>query len=596
MQFTNLHGMNTSINSSLWPRMMRTGLCAFMLTAIQPQLSDLYAQNVTVTLSMRNATVEQVMDQIEKKTDYTFVASDRSVDLNRKVSLNVQSLSLEETLQKLFAGTNVSYKIVNNQIILSKAQATQQSKLVKGTVVDKNGEPIIGANVVVKGTTNGTITDIDGNFSLEVADGALLEVSYIGYLNQEIKVGNQKQLAISLSEDTQNLDEVVVVGYGTMRKKDVAGAISSISSKDLDVQASGNIQNLLQGRLSGVSVSSSGVAGDAPSIRIRGIGTLSNNTPLYVIDGFPTKSELASQINPSSIESVQVLKDASSASIYGSQAANGVILITTKQGKEGKTTFDVKVNTGVQTPTNLPEMLNSQQYGEVLWNAMRNAGLKPQHSQYGSGDTPVIPDYILPAGASANEVNLDLYNTSENQYMLANKIGTKWGDEVYRPAYTLNVDLGAQGGNESSKYFLNANYYKQDALVKWAGYDRFTVRGNSQFKLLKVATFGANMSATYSKYHGSRSDEDALLMAPLIPVYDVKGNWAGTKANGLGDSKNPVAAIYNQKDNFSDNLNLLGNLFLQIDFLKYFQFKTTVGMNVEQGTSKSFTPKTYWDK
>ena len=588
--------MQTTHNSSLWPKMMRTGLCAFMLTAIQPQLSDLYAQNVTVTLSMRNATVEQVLDQIEKKTDYTFVASDRTVDLNRKVSLNVQSLSLEETLQKLFAGTNVSYKIVNNQIILSKAQASQQSKRVKGTVVDKNGEPIIGANVVVKGTTNGTITDIDGNFSLEVADGALLEVSYIGYLNQEIKVGNQKQLAISLSEDTQNLDEVVVVGYGTMRKKDVAGAISSISSKDLDVQASGNIQNLLQGRLSGVSVSSSGVAGDAPSIRIRGIGTLSNNTPLYVIDGFPTKSELASQINPSSIESVQVLKDASSASIYGSQAANGVILITTKQGKEGKTTFDVKVNTGVQTPTNLPEMLNSQQYGEVLWNAMRNAGLKPQHSQYGSGDTPVIPDYILPAGASANEVNLDLYNTSENQYMLANKIGTKWGDEVYRPAYTLNVDLGAQGGNESSKYFLNANYYKQDALVKWAGYDRFTVRGNSQFKLLKVATFGANMSATYSKYHGSRSDEKALLMAPLIPVYDVKGNWAGTKANGLGDSKNPVAAIYNQKDNFSDNLNLLGNLFLQIDFLKYFQFKTTVGMNVEQGTSKSFTPKTYWDK
>ena len=210
--------------------MMRTGLCAFMLTAIQPQLSGLYAQNVTVTLSMRNATVEQVLDQIEEETDYTFVASDRAVDLNRKVSLNVQSLSIEETLKQLFAGTNVSYKIVNNQIILSKAQASQQSKRVKGTVVDKNGEPIIGANVVVKGTTNGTITDIDGNFSLEVSDGALLDVSYIGYLNQEIKVGNQKQLAISLSEDTQNLDEVVVVGYGTVKKSDLTGSVSSVKA------------------------------------------------------------------------------------------------------------------------------------------------------------------------------------------------------------------------------------------------------------------------------------------------------------------------------------------------------------------------------
>ena len=166
MHFKQSRGMQTTHNSSLWPNMMRTGLCAFMLTAIQPQLSGLYAQNVTVTLSMRNATVEQVLDQIEEETDYTFVASDRAVDLNRKVSLNVQSLSIEETLKQLFAGTNVSYKIVNNQIILSKAQASQQSKRVKGTVVDKNGEPIIGANVVVKGTTNGTITDIDGNFSL----------------------------------------------------------------------------------------------------------------------------------------------------------------------------------------------------------------------------------------------------------------------------------------------------------------------------------------------------------------------------------------------------------------------------------------------
>ena len=216
MHFKQSRGMQTTHNSSLWPKMMRTGLCAFMLTAIQPQLSGLYAQNVTVTLSMRNATVEQVLDQIEKKTDYTFVASDRAVDLNRKVSLNVQSLSLEETLKQLFAGTNVSYKIVNNQIILSKAQASQQSKRVKGTVVDKNGEPIIGANVVVKGTTNGSITDIDGNFSLEAPGNAQRAISFIGYEAQEVAINNRSQLSITLGEDSQALDEVLVVAYGTL--------------------------------------------------------------------------------------------------------------------------------------------------------------------------------------------------------------------------------------------------------------------------------------------------------------------------------------------------------------------------------------------
>lgn len=317
---------------------------------------------------------------------------------------------------------------------------------------------------------------------------------------------------------------------------------------------------------------------------------------MYVIDGFPTKSEVASQINPSSIESVQVLKDASSASIYGAQAANGVILITTKQGKSGKAEFNVKVNVGVQAPANLPEMLNSQQYGEVLWNAMKNAGLTPSHSQYGSGEKPVIPDYILPSGAFEGQVNLNDYDKMANQYMRANKAGTDWADEVYRLAQTTNIDIGAQGGGEDSKYFLNANYFSQDALVKWAGYDRFSLRGNSQFSLMKHVTLGANISATYSKYKGAKSDEDAVFQAPLLPVYDVMGDWAGTKANGLGDSKNPVASLYNQRKNYNDNLNVLGNLFLEINFLKDFQFKTTAGANFEKGESKAFNPLTYWNK
>ena len=562
--------------------------------------SNSYAQTTMVSINVENQTVKEVLDEIENTTEYSFFYNTRHVDLDRKVSVNINNADIFEVLDDVFSGTNVVYSVKDRSIILSVKEAspviTQNDNKITGTIVDASGIPVIGANVMVKGTTNGTITDVNGRFILDVPNDAVLEVSYIGYTTQVINVNGQNSLSITLKEDTQALDEVIVVGYGTQKKKDVAGSISSISTKDLNIQTSGNIQNLLQGRLSGVSVTTSGVAGEAPAIRVRGIGTLNNNSPLYVIDGFPTKSDIAAQINPSSIESVQVLKDASSASIYGSQAANGVILITTKQGKEGKPTVDVKLNVGVQLPTNLPEMLNSQQYGEVLWNAMRNAGLTPQHDQYGNGSTPVIPDYILPAGAMEGEVNLNTYNTAENQYMRANKVGTVWADEVYRPAQTTNVDVSAQGGGAGSKYFLSANYYSQDALVKWAGYDRFTLRANSSFKILSSATLGSNLSATYGKYKGGKSDNAAVRMAPLIPVYDVQGNWAGTKANGLGDSKNPVAELYNQRENYNDNLSLLGNLYLDINFLKYFQFRTNVGVNVEDSGSKNFKPLTYWNK
>lgn len=557
------------------------------------------SQNTRVNIHVNNANTQIVLNEIEKQTDYLFVYDTKEIDLNRKVSVEAQNKTVADVLSSVFTQTDISYAMEGNNIMLMRknTSVTQQSnRRITGVVKDAIGEPIIGANIVEKGTTNGIITDINGNFSLMVSENAILQISYIGYQTQEIPTKGQTNIQITMKDDAQALDDVVVIGYGTQRKKDVAGSISSISTKDLSIQSSGNIQNLLQGRLSGVSVTTSGVAGDAPAIRIRGVGTLNNNSPLYVIDGFPTKSEIASQINPSSIESVQVLKDASSASIYGSQAANGVILITTKQGKEGKPTVDVKVNVGVQLPTNLPEMLNSQQYGEVLWNAMRNAGLTPQHDQYGNGATPVIPDYILPAGAMEGQVDLSTYNTAENQFMRANKIGTNWADEVYRPAPTTNIDISAQGGGNGSKYFLSANYYKQEALVKWAGYDRFSLRANSQFKILSFATLGSNLSATYSKYKGSKSDHEAVRMAPLIPVYDVEGNWAGTKANGLGDSKNPVAQLYNQRENYNDNLNLLGNLYLDINFLKYFQFKTNVGVNVEDSGSKEFNPKTYWNK
>ena len=465
---------------------------------------------------------------------------------------------------------------------------------VTGTVSDRN-ETLPGVNVTVRGTTLGAVTDADGRYSINVPNNdAVLSFSFIGFVTQDIAVGIQRTIDVLLLEDTQDIDEVVVIGYGTQRRRDVAGSISTISTKDLDIQSATNVQNLLQGRMSGVSVATSGVPGRAPVVRIRGISTISDNTPLYVIDGFPTKSDVAANINPASIESVQVLKDAASASIYGAQAANGVILITTKQGKTGKAETEIKVNVGVQTPTNLPEMLNSQQWGEVLWNAMSNANLTPTHVQYGNGATPVIPEYILPYGAS--QVDLSTYNTGANQYMRANKVGTNWFEEVFTPAKTMNIDISTRGGGEDSRYFVNANYLSQDALVKYAGYDRLAIRGNSQFSVTRNVNFGTNLSVSYANYKGGDAAIAAAMQAPLLPVYDVMGNWAGTKADGLGDSVNPVASLYNQQNNTSETLNFLGNIFAEVNFLNYFQFKTTAGANLVNTASKSFNPTTYWNK
>ncbi|MDR2912321.1 MAG: TonB-dependent receptor [Alistipes sp.] len=474
--------------------------------------------------------------------------------------------------------------------------AAQQQRTISGTVVDEAGGPIVGASVIVTGTTRGSITNVDGTFSLQVNEGDVLEISYIGYVKGAVVVDSRSDYRVVMQQDTQQLDEVVVIGYGTARKRDVAGAIAVMSNKDLDIGSVTNVQNLFQGRLAGVSVSSSGVPGEAPSVRVRGVGTLSDNTPLYVIDGIPTKSEIATQINPASIENVQVLRDAASASIYGAQAANGVILITTKQGRAGKAQINVSMNTGVQMATYLPEMLSPQQYGEVLWDAMKNAGLTPQHAQYGNGAAPVIPDYILPDGAMEGSVDLSNYNTLGNQYMRANKAGTDWQQEVYRPAQTFNFGITAQGGNEDSKYFASANYESRDAVLKWSGYDRISVMANSVFTIAKGVNFGLNMNASQSQYTGSTNNEDAAKSPAIIPVRDVMGNWAGTKANGLGDRINPVAAIYNNRHNVTERQNFLGSAFLEIKFVDNLVFKSTAGANTENRNHKRFSPVTYWNK
>lgn len=338
-----------------------------------------YAQAEKLDLAVRNRTLKQFITQIEKETDYTFML-DQTVDQNQKITVDSQQESLEDILAKAFAGKQISYEIVGKQIILKLPHTTQtnQIKKITGVIKDQNGEPVIGANVSVKGTAIGTITDLDGNFMLEVPEDAIISVSYIGYVSQEVKVGNKTLLNISLKEDLQTLDEIVVVGYGTQKKVNLTGAVTAVSGEEMTKRPVTNTSTMLQGQIPGLRVvQGTGQPGDENvSFRIRGVGTFSGagSNPLVLVNGVPGDM---SALDPSMIESVSVLKDAASCAIYGARAANGVILITTKQGATNgdKVSISYSGNFAVHTPTKMFDLVtNSADYMTLFNIAKRILG------------------------------------------------------------------------------------------------------------------------------------------------------------------------------------------------------------------------------
>lgn len=368
-------------------RILNLGTAFTFLTAFQLYAGTSYSQTTTLSLSLKNATLEQAIDRIEEETGYSFLYADHVLDVSRVVNLEANNKDINLVLSRVFDNMNVDYKIVDKQIILSRKLesiplAQQQGHTVQGVVLDSNQEPVIGANVLVKGTTVGTITDIDGRFTLEVPDNAVLVVSYIGYLSTELVPGSKTDLTISLKEDSQNLDEVVVVGYGVSRKKDLTGAVSVLKIDDLKDTPVSSVDQMMQGKLSGVNVMPDNMPGGGVAVRIRGFSTIRNNDPLYIIDGIPVDGGI-NFLNPNDIESMQVLKDASSASIYGARAANGVVIINTKRGKEGEFNVNLDAYFGVQKAAKQLRMLNAQQFGDMLWQAMKNDGKTPSHDIYG---------------------------------------------------------------------------------------------------------------------------------------------------------------------------------------------------------------------
>lgn len=541
-----------------------------------------------VTITVKNQSVRQALKEIERLSNYKFFYNNDLSSLDKKVSITAKDESIESVMNKLLADTDISYKQDNNNLIVLTLKATSPKQTsndlrIKGTVVDETGQPVIGANIVVEGTTNGTISDLDGNFMLQVPEKADLRVSYIGYLDQKVKVGTNTTLRIILKEDTQTLDEVIVVGYGTMKKSDITGSVASVRLDDLKEGASTSVDQMLLGKSAGVNVvQSSGEPGGGFSVNIRGASSINGGvSPLYVIDGVPIDNSRPvsqgsivgfsdnrsprnpmSSINPADIESLEILKDASATAIYGSRGANGVILITTKSGKAEKMKVSYSGSVGIQSPSNKLDLLSATDYKRVL-NDIIDAG----------GDS------------EANRVG-DIANGG---------IGTDWQDEVTRQnAITHEHQLSFSGGNSKTFYYTSFNYVNQEGIVKNTSFERLGARLNLKSDINEHLKIGMNVTGSYMKDHfvanGFGVNENAGVMYvaynydPTIPVKDEEGNYALSPILTLD---NPVA-LQEGMTSYSDTYRFLASAFAEYYITKDLFLRLNLGTDFMNESRKNF--------
>ncbi|MHA4843458.1 SusC/RagA family TonB-linked outer membrane protein [Flavitalea antarctica] len=491
-------------------------------------------------------------------------------------------------------------------LLLLGTFAFSQQKSVSGKITDGAGAPVSGVTVSIKGTTTATQTDAEGNFTITVPNNnAVLVISSVGFKEQERTVGDQATININLASATSDLNEVVVLGYTSAKKKDIIGAVSVVSSEDLKITPAANLAVQLQGRAAGVTVTSSGQPGAGAVVRIRGFASAGNNNPLYVIDGVPTDD--GSKLNPNDIESLQVLKDASSASIYGSRASNGVVIITTKQGKAGRTSVGYDGYVGVQKVTDkmMPDMINTTQYMEYL---QRTSADGYRHPVFGTKGSFAIPDFYITSGpfkggvsASDPRANPDLYNVGAGPLYQISKtsLGTDWFKEVTQNALQQNHQVSASGGSEKSTYSLGLNYFDQEGTFVETFYKRYSVRVNTSFKPVSFLRIGENFQFSYEDRRGgdNRGEGDAwassFRMVPYVPVYDIKGGFGGNGVGESGNGSNPVANLKRQGDNTNRFTRAFGNVFAEIPFVNWLSFRSSFGIDAGTQFVKNISRQTY---
>ncbi|RHU29147.1 SusC/RagA family TonB-linked outer membrane protein [Parabacteroides sp. TM07-1AC] len=523
-----------------------------------------YAQQQQVRLTGNNVTLKTAFKQIEQQTKLFVDYNTQEVNDSRLISKLPKNSSVKEVMEQLLEGTGCSIAFSNGHIIITKqAKAVSETKKISGIVKDERGEPVIGANVVVKGTTNGTVTDMDGKYTLEVPAGGVLQISYIGYNTQEVKVGSVNVVNISLREDSEALDEVVVIGYGTVKKSDLTGAVGSVQMKDVSQVGITSADRALQGQIAGVQVNArTGQPGEAMMIRVRGSNSLAGgNEPLYVIDGMPVE-KMNSDINPEDILSMEVLKDASSTAIYGSRGANGVVMITTKRGNTGATTIDYNGYVGVSMLRKKLDLLGKDDYIAMVNEVSQNDGK----------GIAITPD------EAASLANND------------------WQDLVYQTALTHSHQVSVSGGTEQTKVYSSLNYMNQEGIIKGSNYNRFALRINGDQKLSKKLSLSASIAYSYGTQNTANSNADgggaiaytAMVMPPIQEVKDADGkytNFTGTPWGGT----NPVGMSELYKREIV-NSRLLANMALTYNIIDGLTFRVNAGAEVNSEGIDRYIP------
>ncbi len=508
---------------------MKLSLFLLFATIFSMTASDSYSQRTKISLNLTDVTLGEVIDQIELNSEFRFIFSTEEVDLQRRASINAKKQKIKSILKELFKGTNTSYEVDNRKIILRQEEPLVKPNGLKvdtspptqfqvtGTVTDEAGTLLPGANVVEKGTDNGTQSDFDGNFTIQVADGnAVLVFSYIGFSTQEIAVNDQSTINVSLKETSASLDEVVLIGYGSVRKSDLTGSVASVDAEDLNAIPVSSIDQALQGRASGVSVvQNSGIPGAETTIRIRGTNSIQGgNSPLVIVDGFPVVGGLDG-INPADIENIEILKDASSTAIYGARGTNGVILVSTKKGKEGKFTIDFDSYYGIQEQAQKLDLLNAQEFVEIANERAVNDG----------------------------EAGLFFPDPS----IVTN---TDWIDELFDASPIQGHTITLTAGNERIKTSQSFNYFKQDGILKNSGFERAILRNNTEAKMSDWLTIGNSLILSrsdreFSGDGGNRAVIEAHLASPTEPVFNADGTYNNVTVNDYSNLEYAPGALDN---------------------------------------------------
>ena len=574
---TSIHVVSKLYGMAKLLRFMKLTTVLLLIATFQVFASGVYSQATELTLNLGESSVGQVLSEIENQSEFYFLFNQKLVDTERKVNVQLSNKKIGEVLDQVFNGTTIDYVVMDRQIVLSpkeylaEVKSALQPRTITGTVLDENGDPLAGANILIKGTTTGVITDPNGNYSIEADAEATLVFSFIGYTSQEILVGNQTTIDVQLALSTVGLEEVVTIGYGTVRKSDLTGSVGSVAGDELNKGAISSVEQALQGKTPGVMIrQTSAEPGGELSVRIRGSGSITaGNEPLYVIDGVPVtttnitgsgtsydalqvRSSALGSLNSNDIESVEVLKDASATAIYGSRGANGVVLITTKSGSAGKAVVNYNGYGGVQSPERMIDLLTTQEYIDGLNYIREQLG---EASEFTPGDISAI-------GA-----------------------GTDWQDYVTQTGVIQEHNLSISGGTPASKYFISGNYFDQDGIVKNTGIKKYIFRSNLEQTIKDKLIIGLHLNASLINSDNSleslNENEDsgpvnsALGYDPTIPIKTADGEYG----NSFDLTLTHPARILNGISSKSARTRLFGDITGSYEILDGLRAKVLVGVD-----------------